>query len=199
MSLALSWFAFSPVTLMVAGVSSSSFRMMLTLIFVPVSVSILCTFFPLAPMSARALSLSMVILGAVLVAGAAEFELVVAPSSGMDSLICATHAWTSFAPPYTVTWFFSLCKKTLLNSLSIFRALACCWPMTNAACFGVTVMTLRSERSRDLSACTHEDTSGSTPRTMSILGGGAGVPLPLPFMPSGRSMTTPYCFSNFAL
>mmetsp|Transcript_55022 Transcript_55022/g.147327 ORF Transcript_55022/g.147327 Transcript_55022/m.147327 type:complete len:249 (-) Transcript_55022:370-1116(-) len=70
--------------------------------------------------------------------------------------------------------------------------------MMTAACFGVTVMTFRSERSKALRACTQAVTSGSTPRTMSIFGGGEGAPpLPPPLAPSGRSMTTPYCFSNF--
>mmetsp|Transcript_21763 Transcript_21763/g.39011 ORF Transcript_21763/g.39011 Transcript_21763/m.39011 type:complete len:316 (+) Transcript_21763:1729-2676(+) len=38
--------------------------------------------------------------------------------------------------------------------------------------------------------------SCTTPRITRLLGGGLVFPLPAPLLPSGRSMRTPYCFSN---
>mmetsp|Transcript_59865 Transcript_59865/g.139462 ORF Transcript_59865/g.139462 Transcript_59865/m.139462 type:complete len:266 (+) Transcript_59865:810-1607(+) len=104
-SLAFSWFALSPVILTVAGKSSSSFRMMFTLIFVLVSVSIFCTFLPLAPIRARAVSLSMLIVNAEDkgVVPLPEVAPVVALSSGISALMWVRQAATSFADPWMVT------------------------------------------------------------------------------------------------
>mmetsp|Transcript_29246 Transcript_29246/g.84023 ORF Transcript_29246/g.84023 Transcript_29246/m.84023 type:complete len:259 (-) Transcript_29246:13-789(-) len=88
--------------------------------------------------------------------------------------------------------------KTPLKSFSSLRAFACCEPMIAAACFEVTFITLRSEKSKARSAATHAAVSPPTPCTTKLLGGlrSCPAPLPMPLGPSGRSMTTPYCFSK---
>mmetsp|Transcript_6982 Transcript_6982/g.17548 ORF Transcript_6982/g.17548 Transcript_6982/m.17548 type:complete len:202 (+) Transcript_6982:71-676(+) len=87
--------------------------------------------------------------------------------------------------------------NTPLYSPSIFLALPCWEPMITEACFGLTVITCLPDKSKARNSLTHSLASSVTPCTIKLFDGGDPLARPLP--PSGRSMTTPCCFSNLDL